>query len=79
VLKAELHGRRIVMAHDIRTIGPVGERSDVIFYGHTHKPEVRIENGRLLVNPGECCGWLSGISTVAVVDLDAMSAQIVTI
>jgi hypothetical protein len=51
----------------------------VIFYGHTHKPEVRIENGRLLVNPGECCGWLSGISTVAVVDLDAMSAQIVTI
>lgn len=24
----------------------------------------------LIVNPGEACGWLSGISTVAVADLD---------
>jgi len=79
MLKAELHGRRIVMVHDIHTIGSAGEKADVIVYGHTHKPEVRMENGRLFVNPGECCGWLSGASTVAVVDLDAMSAQIVTI
>jgi putative phosphoesterase len=49
----------------------------VVAYGHTHRPEVRKEGACLIVNPGECCGWLYGRSTVAVVELDALEAEII--
>ena len=52
---------------------------NLIVYGHTHKAEIRREAGTLLINPGECGGWLSGRSTVVWVDLDKMKAQIVAL
>ena len=46
-------------------------------YGHTHKAEV-YESGRtLVVNPGEVCGYFSGKSTVALLDMDKLEAKIV--
>jgi len=40
---------------------------DYIIYGHTHIKEVK-GSSPLLINPGECCGWLTGISTVAILE-----------
>ena len=48
-----------------------------IFFGHTHKPEIRKVNNTLLVNPGETGGWLSGRSTVAILDPATWEAEIV--
>jgi putative phosphoesterase len=79
VLKVELHNRKIVVVHDIHTLGAAGEKADAIICGHTHKPEIRTEGKRVFINPGECCGWLSGVSTVALLDLEKLSAQVVTI
>lgn len=33
-------------------------RSDIILHGHTHKEEIRLDNGRLYVNPGHIKGPL---------------------
>lgn len=33
-------------------------RSDIVLHGHTHKEEIRLENGRLYVNPGHIKGPL---------------------
>ena len=41
---------------------------DFVFYGHTHKVDIRKEGNVLVVNPGEYCGYLTGVATVAVVD-----------
>jgi hypothetical protein len=38
---------------------------DVLVFGHTHKAEVRMEGGVVVVNPGEAGGWLHGRSTAA--------------
>lgn len=38
---------------------------DVLVFGHTHKAEVRLEGGVVVVNPGEAGGWLHGRSTAA--------------
>ena len=48
---------------------------DVVIYGHTHEIDVRKE-GTLIVNPGETGGWTTGRSTVAIVDLDSLEAEI---
>ncbi len=50
---------------------------DVIIFGHTHKPEIEITDGSLLINPGETGGWVSGKSTVAVLDTESWDAEIV--
>jgi len=52
---------------------------DLLVYGHTHRPEVRKEGSLLIVNPGEVYGYLTGRSTVALVDTVKRSAGIVDI
>ncbi|NIM91226.1 MAG: YfcE family phosphodiesterase [Candidatus Aminicenantes bacterium] len=52
---------------------------DVLIFAHTHKSEIRKEEATLLINPGETGGWLSGKSTVALLDPESLSAQIKTL
>ncbi len=48
---------------------------DLIVYGHTHQVDIR--QGRpLVVNPGECGGWLTGRTTIATVDLETMKPEV---
>jgi len=72
-------GRIGILTHDLAAVDRTAARADIIVFGHTHVPEIRRERQALLVNPGECGGWLTGRSTVAVVDLDRLSAQIIAI
>ncbi|MBL7141039.1 MAG: metallophosphoesterase [Planctomycetes bacterium] len=73
----ELGGKKICLIHDrARLAHEDFEASDILVFGHTHQAEVRREEGRLVVNPGECAGWLTGRCTVAVIDTDTLSADI---
>ena len=76
----ELQGRKILVIHKNDLIRPLSESGlyDVILYGHTHSPVVR-KGDCLVVNPGEVGGWLSGKSTLAVVDLETLTADIITL
>ncbi|RKY33273.1 MAG: YfcE family phosphodiesterase [Candidatus Omnitrophota bacterium] len=78
-LRMKLGNRKITLVHDPKTISLKRDNSDLAVFGHTHKPLVKKQNNKLLVNPGECGGWLSGESTIALVDLDSLSARIFTI
>jgi putative phosphoesterase len=49
---------------------------DVIIFAHTHSPEIQKKGRTLIVNPGETGGWVSGKSTVALVDIETLSAEI---
>ena len=74
----ERGGKRIVVLHD-RTNPALPKRFDILIYGHTHNPSVEKESGRLIVNPGECGGWVTGVSTVALLYLDELRAEIIAI
>jgi hypothetical protein len=78
-LRLRLEGRRITLVHDINSINPHTGKADLIVVGHTHKPEVNKIEGKLIVNPGECGGWLSDRATAAIVDLSKLSASIIKI
>ena len=70
-------GLRVAVLHepmpdDVMAALPV----DLVAFGHTHETVIR--PGRpLVVNPGECCGYLSGSATVAVVDTEKMEAELI--
>jgi putative phosphoesterase len=76
-----LGGKKIVVMHEHHVADALADSGhfDLVIYGHTHKADVRKVKKTLVVNPGEVGIWLYGKSTVALVDLDEMRAEIVEI
>ncbi len=73
----ELGGVKICLTHDrSRLQHEVFEASDILLFAHTHEPLAERHEGRLVINPGECGGWLTGRCTVAVIDTDTLTANI---
>ena len=67
----EMGAKKIAVTHSLSDYP-----ADIIIFGHSHKPDIQSDkNGRLLVNPGESCGWVTGKSSVAILDLDSNSAE----
>jgi putative phosphoesterase len=51
---------------------------DIILTGHTHSiVNKKNNNGVLIVNPGEACGYLTGNATFAIIDTNTMKAEII--
>ena len=46
------------------------KRTDYKFvvFGHTHKPEIIKEDNKIIINPGEVCGYLTGKRTYVIVE-----------
>lgn len=87
-LEIEIEGRRVLMIHGYgskdRTRAIVdsiakGGNYDLILYGHTHEPDVRIEKRTMIINPGEVYGMITGRATVAILNTDKMEVKIVEI
>jgi len=77
-LRMTLAGRVIVMHHffDWFAAGDlVG--ADVVISGHDHQARIESVDGQLRINPGECCGWVTGRCSVAELDLQTMQARLI--
>jgi hypothetical protein len=76
-LRFELGGKTIVVVHEPERMEPILDDAgvDVIFWGHLHKPSVENKNGKIVLNPGEGSGWVYGKSTVALFNLETLSAE----
>ncbi|MCJ7483015.1 MAG: metallophosphoesterase [Thermodesulfovibrionales bacterium] len=74
-----LRDRRIVVMHEHHVVDALADSGhfDLVIYGHTHKADVRKVKNTLVVNPGEVSTYLYGKSTVALVDLEKLEAEIV--
>lgn len=72
-----LADRHIAVVHYPELAEPLARSGiyDLVVYGHTHRVDQRHDNG-LLLNPGETGGWLTGCSTVAIVDLDILQVRL---
>ena len=76
-LRLSLGGRAILVHHFIDWCDPNDiAKSDIIITGHTHEVVNRFDRGKLFLNPGECCGWVHGRCTVAILDTDGQSAEV---
>ena len=74
------NGIRFVVMHapDYLNNYLAGNDIDVVVYGHSH--EIDIRPGKpLVINPGECCSWLTGRSTVVILDLSNMNTKLVDV
>ncbi|MFX1317204.1 MAG: metallophosphoesterase [Promethearchaeota archaeon] len=83
-LISEFDGKRVIAIHmpNQETVDAIASsgKFDIVLFGHTHALlNKKYDNGVLVVNPGELCGYLTGRSTFAIVDTDEMEAEIIDI
>ena len=68
----DILSKRVALIHEFKSLD-----ADVLIYGHTHEPEIIRNGNKLIVNPGEVCGWLTGKSSLAVLDVESLRAEII--
>jgi putative phosphoesterase len=74
-LIALLHGDEIELLNALVTHGEF----DAVVHGHSHA-KVSMSMGKtLVINPGEVCGYLTGKSTLALLDTSKREARIVSL
>lgn len=78
----EFDGKKIFAAHmpTQKTIDALANsgKFDIILSGHTHSiVNKKFDNGVLVVNSGEVCGYLTGKSTFAIIDSEKLEAEII--
>jgi putative phosphoesterase len=50
---------------------------DVVVHGHIHEDKTYRRGKTLVINPGEVCGYLTGKSTIALLDTKALDVKVV--
>jgi len=55
------------------------ESLDAIVHGHAHTTRTESKGNVLIINPGEVCGYLTGKSTLALLDTAKKEAKIIQI
>ena len=74
--------RKLGCAHSVEEVPAEYRKTcDGIFYGHSHARVLipRDATRPLELNPGECCGYLTGTGSCALLDLETMQAQFLEI
>ncbi len=76
----EAGGRKIVLMHEPDSLKRLmrASKADLVVYGHTHRVDIR-QGPPMVVNPGECGGWLYGTSNVVTLDLDTLGHTVHTL
>jgi predicted phosphodiesterase len=69
-----------MLVHDIADVQPRSiESHSVVIHGFTHQQEMKTRGDTLIVNPGECCGWLYGTPKAAILDLDSRQVEFLSL
>lgn len=75
----EVGGLRIALTHGHRKPEideAMNGEYDVVVLGHSHRSSIGEKNGRLVINPGEVCGYVTGTCSIAFLDTEKRFAWI---
>lgn len=68
--------KSIVVVHMNENLDALLKKHDIVIYAHAHQYELKKEHNKFLINPGECCGYVSGMSSVVLLNTDTMEANV---
>ncbi|MDP6380692.1 MAG: metallophosphoesterase [Phycisphaerae bacterium] len=76
----QLGGSKICIIHDATKLSHEDLlASDIVVCGHTHRTNIETREECLWINPGECGGWLTRRSTVAILDTVTRETEVVRV
>lgn len=50
----DLYGRKVYMIHNRKKMSAAAGEADIVIYGHSHRYEETVRDGKLWLNPGSC-------------------------
>ena len=77
--KIELDNKSIIIFHEPFIIENIDGNIDFLFYGHTHKKDLRTKGQQIIINPGTASGHLVGESSICIVNLSTKAAEFITL
>lgn len=79
--EARLEGLNVLLMHEPWQLEALAEsqKFDIIIHGHTHNPGSMKIGNTFVINPGECGAWLTGKSTVGVLELPSKKYELVNL
>ena len=76
-LKLNWQGRQVLVVHNPKGLTERLDEFDVALHGHTHMyRDEWVAPTKLIFNPGECAGQMSGWNAVGVVDLESLTTSL---
>lgn len=80
-VKRNVNGLSIYMMHEPYFLadGIEDPETKLIIHGHTHKLSIEKKRGKIILNPGEICGYITGRKTFILLDTDIMEPETVDI
>ena len=79
----ELDGRKVALVHgdedELLKALIDSNYYDIVVYGHVHRAETFVKGKTTAVNPGEVCGYLTGTSTIAVLDTKTLEVKTISL
>ncbi|MDV3103037.1 metallophosphoesterase [Thermococcus waiotapuensis] len=83
LIELEADGMRIAVTHGTNEVLVKAlahsRLYDVVVVGHTHRYEIREAGRTILINPGEVCGYVTGVKSVALLDTRRREVQIINL
>lgn len=77
-LVVEWSGCRITVVHDPLDLTDELRLSNAVLHGHTHRRVVERSADRIVFNPGECAGHMTGHNAIGVLDLSNLEPEILS-
>lgn len=77
--KIEFDNKSIILFHEPFIFEDIDESIEFVFYGHTHKKYLKKKGQQLIVNPGTVSGYLTGESTLSIVNLSTKTVDFLSI
>lgn len=77
----DINDKKVIIMHEPLNLDLIIEYQlyDIVIYGHTHEVDIRREGKTLIINPGECGGWLHNRYTAVVLDLSTFEPKVIEI
>lgn len=77
VFDMELGGIRVFMSHypNIAQLAWQTNNYDLVVYGHDHQYHTEKKDDRVLLNPGEICGYKTGLASFVVFDTQTKAVE----
>jgi len=75
--ECEFDEKRFLVLHEPHNLNSIiaGGLFDYVIYGHLHTADIR-EGTITVINPGEVCGWLTGKSTVVILETSSKEVSV---
>ncbi|MEM4576293.1 MAG: metallophosphoesterase [Candidatus Nezhaarchaeales archaeon] len=77
--EVEVEGTKIALLHGVHQqiveALALSGKYDVVVHGHTHVKRLERIGKTLVVNPGETCGYLYGVKSIAILDTATLKVE----